>query len=115
MEVTENNHMFQEMETLFPGQVVAVVTRGRNIDLQLGEQPFPRPADQRVAVTLSVQNEAIEILTYSGSPVCVEAAGTSICLTPLITGSGEVVLVGESGLLDHQSGIRAAARTIHGT
>jgi hypothetical protein len=36
-------------------------------------------------------------------------------VTPLINGAGEVILLGESGLLDHQPGLRAEARTLQGT
>lgn len=114
-DVAADNHVFQEMEVLFPGRVVAVVQRDQKIDLQLGERCFLRPADQRVEVMLSMHDETVKILTYSGASVCVNIAGGSICVTPLITGSGEVILVGESGLVNQQSGIHAIARTIHRT
>lgn len=108
------SNLLAELELLFPGQIEAVVKHGKDIKLRLDIPTTPRPPDQRVAVTLSVRDEYFEIFTYSGVPVRVEFSKGAICVTPLITGSGEVILLGESGLLDDSPHIHVAASMLHG-
>jgi hypothetical protein len=107
--------LLAELEDFFQGRLVAVIQHDGELDLQLTEVPAPRPADQRVAVRIEWQNEHFLILTYSGNSVCLDTSAGRLCVTPLINGSREVILLGESGLLKHQPGLRAEARTLQDT
>jgi hypothetical protein len=107
--------LLTELEDFFQGRLTAVIQHNGELDLQLTEEPVSHPTDQRVAVRIEWQNEHFLILTYSGNSVCLETTAGRLCVTPLINGAGEVILLGESGLLDHQPGLRAEARTLQGT
>lgn len=105
--------LLAELEDFFQGRLAAVIQQDGEIDLQLSEAPAPRPPDQRVAVRLEWPGETIEILTYSGIAVCVDLPSGTLCLTPLITGSGSVLLLGDHGLIENLPNLRTEAHTLH--
>lgn len=106
------NALLQELEILFPGQIEAVIKNGEEIELRLADTKILRPADQRVAVRIIVQNKEFQILTYSGVAVCVESSIGTLCLTPLINGAGRVLLLSENGLFENQPGLQVEAHTL---
>lgn len=106
--------LLAELEEFFQGRLAAAIQHNGSLDLQLAEEPMNRPPDQRVAVRIAVRDESFVILTYSGQSVCLETGAGRICVTPLINGAGEVILLGESGLLEHQAGLRTEAHLLQG-
>ncbi len=104
--------LLSELEEFFQGRLAAVVQQDGEVDLRLIDVPVDREADQRVAVRLEWPGETIEILTYSGIAVCVDSPSGTLCLTPLITGSGSVLLLGDNGLIENQPGLRTEAHTL---
>jgi hypothetical protein len=104
--------LLSELEQFFQGRLAAVVQQNGEVDLRLADVPVERPPDQRVAVRLEWPGETIEILTYSGVPVCVDSPEGTLCLTPFITGSGNVLLLGDTGLLENQPGLHTEAHLL---
>lgn len=106
--------IFEELERLFPGQLQAVVQHAGQTDLRLSVVPNPkRSTDQRVRITVRSDGETTDILTYSGSEVCVPVKSGALSLTPLVTGEGDVlVLAGDNAFT--RSG-RVYSATIHAT
>ena len=109
--------VFAELEHLFPGQLQAVVRNGGQTDLSLSAIPDPElSTDQRVRITVRSGGETTDILTYSGREICVPLKSGPLCLTPLVTGEGNVlVLTGDSAFTRngriHSATIRATALT----
>lgn len=88
-----------EMEHTFPGQLQAVIRNGSQTDLRLSTFPEKElSTDQRVRVIVETGTETAEILTYSGRPVCIPLKSGSLCLTPLLTAKGEVLVVTEDNV-----------------
>lgn len=107
--------LLAELESFFQGRLAAVVRKDGAVDLRLIHEPIDRAPDQRVAVRLQWPEETIEILTYSGVPVCVDSPGGTLCLTPLITGSGSVLLLSDTGLLENRADLRTETQILQGT
>lgn len=85
-----------EMEHVFPGQLQAVIRSGSQTDLRLSMFPESElSTDQRVRVIVETGTETTEILTYSGRLVCIPLKSGTLCLTPLLTAKGEVIVVTE--------------------
>jgi hypothetical protein len=109
--------VFAELEHLFPGQLLAVVRSGEQTDLRLSAIPDPElSTDQRVRITVRSGGETTDILTYSGREVCIPLKSGALCLTPLVTGEGEVlVLTGDNAFTRsgsvHSASIRATTLT----
>lgn len=109
--------VFAELEHLFPGQLLAVVRSGEQTDLRLSAIPDPElSTDQRVRITVRSGGETTDILTYSGRQVCIPLKSGALCLTPLVTGEGEVlVLTGDNAFTRsgsvHSASIRATTLT----
>jgi len=109
--------VFAELEHLFPGQLLAVVRNGGQTDVRLSAIPDPEiSTDQRVRITVRSGGETTDILTYSGREVCVPLKSGPLCLTPLVTGEGDVlVLAGDNAFTRngriHSATIRATALT----
>lgn len=107
--------LLAELEKFFQGRLAAVIQHDGEIDLRLRDDSVARPPDQRVAVEIEWRNQKFVILTYSGEAVCLESEAGELCLTPLITGSGEVIIIGETGLMKNARDLRATARALQGT
>lgn len=104
--------LLSELEQFFQGRLAAVVQQDGEINLRLLDVPVDREPDQRVAVRLEWPGESIEILTYSGVAVCVDSPDGMLCLTPLITGSGNVLVISDTGLLKNKTGFRTKAHLL---
>ena len=86
--------LLSQMETLFPGQIRAIVERGEDVRIELADRPGPA-SDQPVVVTFRKLGKAIRVLSYSGRTVCLQLAGKEVCFEPLITEAGDVILSGD--------------------
>lgn len=82
--------LFGELETLFPGQLAAVVINNGEVSLVLSEQPVERPADQRLEIPLPGD---VVVLAYSG--VSIETSGRQV--TALLSGDGDAFAVDAGG------------------
>lgn len=91
-----SERILTEMEHIFPGQLQAVILSGSRTDLRLSKFPENElSTDQRVRVIVETGTETAEILTYSGRLVCIPLKSGPLCLTPLLTAEGEVIVVTE--------------------
>ena len=107
--------VFAELEHLFPGQLQAVIRNGGQTDLRLSAVPNPElSTDQRVRVTVRSGGETADVLTYSGHEVCIPLKSGALCITPLVTGEGDVLVLSDdtafarSGRV-HSATVRATA------
>jgi hypothetical protein len=92
--------LFSEIGPLFPDQLLAVIAERGNVEVKLAESPVEMPDDQRLQVTLRRGDRECTIYTFSGNNVCLEFAGESMCVTPLIQGDGSAfVLLNERVVL----------------
>lgn len=109
--------VFAELEHLFPGQLQAVIRNGGQTDLRLSAVPNPElSTDQRVRVTVRSGGETADVFTYSGHEVCIPLKSGALCITPLVTGEGDVlVLAGDEAFTRngriHSATVRARALT----
>lgn len=85
-----------EMETLFHGQLQAVISRRNEVSLDLSAAPSTNaePSSQPLAVVLRRGRQMIRVLGFSGREVCVLIDGRKECFEPLVNGNGKVFLVG---------------------
>jgi hypothetical protein len=86
--------LMAELESVFTGRMAGILTRDGEVEVLLSDSDFPRPTDQRVAFKIRGPDGEIIVLTYSGNPVTV---GPGHILTPLLSGGGEVLVVGDDG------------------
>ena len=87
--------LLSQMETLFPGQLRAVIERGDDVSIELCDRP-EAVSDQPVVVTFRKPGKAIRVLSYSGRQVCLQLAGEEVCFEPLVTKDGDVILAGDN-------------------
>jgi hypothetical protein len=111
--------VFAELETMFPGQLVAAVKENGSLDLQLAEVPGRLPKDQRILITLRKEARQVQVLTYSGYTARVNLGGHSLDVTPLVRGDGSVLIVAGNQLLEDAGapmidGFQVQARTLSG-
>jgi len=86
-------HLLDEMQKLFPGQVLAVVEQDHAVDLQLDESPTPVPTEQALQIELVRGTQRVEVLTYSGRSFSVKLDGRLTQFMPLLTGAGALIVV----------------------
>jgi hypothetical protein len=106
--------LLDELETLFPADLRGVVVQGEEVQLLLAPGATPRPSDQRILIEWQPGDQTVHILTYSGESICVEGPEGPLCLTPLLTGSGAVLILTESGLLETHASAEWDARRMEG-
>ncbi len=87
----------REIETLFPKQINAIVEENGEIRLDLAFNPDAL-TDQPVYVQLVHEGHTIRVVSYSGRRITVTVGQEKLTFEPLVTGSGEVILVGEDFL-----------------
>lgn len=108
--------LLAEMETLFPGQLDAVIASGGEISIRLApERGAATP--QRIAITLRRGASTVRVLAYSGRKVCLDLGGKRECFEPLLDADGQVILAGESFFWSPQNpsaldGYRVVARAL---
>lgn len=83
----------KEIGLLFPDQLDAIIARKGQLDLQLADSRIRGNPDQAVKITCSKDKESCVIITYSGRNVKFDFAGGELRITPLIDGSGSVILL----------------------
>jgi len=88
--------LLAEMETLFQGQLQAVISRGNEVSLDLAATSSINAecSSQPLAVILRRGRRMIRVLGFSGREVCVLIDGRKECFEPLVNGDGKVFLVG---------------------
>ena len=89
--------LLDELQRLFPGQLDAVIERGGSLQLELGSTPVldASPADQALLLELTRGTHRLRILAYSGRTVRLRIDHRELRFSPLITGSGQVMLAGD--------------------
>jgi hypothetical protein len=84
----------QEIETLFPRQVNAIVENQGEIQIDLASTADTH-TEQPVYVELRRGPHSVRIISYSGRSVTVSLGEEAVTIEPLITGNGKVILVGD--------------------
>jgi|GEM_PF-3429098 hypothetical protein len=91
-----SRQLLAELEALFPGQLEAVVERNGAIQLELADAPtVPAPADQAVLVEFIRGAQRLRVLAYSGRLVRLRLDRDELQFSPLLTGTGQVLLAGD--------------------
>lgn len=93
----QSRDLLAELNTLFPGQLNAVIDRDGvlQLDLAATSHTSPAVADQAILVELLRDGRILRILAYSGRTVRLELDGVSLRLDPLLTSAGDVLLAGD--------------------
>jgi hypothetical protein len=89
--------MLGQIEALFGPQLNAVVLQaGAAPDIRLSDNPDSAMGHaQPLMIELMRGAEIIRVLGYSGRTVCLQLAGQKVCIEPLATGDGNVILAGD--------------------
>lgn len=87
----------RQMETIFHGQLNAVIEHDGDVELDLTAEPT-MPSDQPVLVEFSRGTHVLRVLSYSGRRVCVNLDGRNTCFEALVTGDGNVIVTGDDFL-----------------
>ncbi len=108
--------LLKEMETLFPGQLDAIIESGGQISITLAQEPGVT-VPQRITITLRRGANTVRVLGYSGRKVCLTLDGRRACFEPLLNADGQVILAGESFVWSQQNpsaldGYRVVARAL---
>lgn len=108
--------LLAEMESLFPGQLDAVVANGNEISVELAQEPGTA-ASQRLTITLQRGATTVRVLGYSGRKVCLALNGRRECFEPLLTADGQVILAGVDFVWSRENpsplaGYRVSARAL---
>ena len=108
--------LLAEMESLFPGQLDAVVANGNEISVELAQEPGTA-ASQRLMITLQRGATTVRVLGYSGRKVCLALDGRRECFEPLLTADGQVILAGVDFVWSRENpsplaGYRVSARAL---
>ncbi len=97
--LSEHRKILKEMETLFQGQLTAVVEQGGETQVRLssfsGESPMK---SQRVMILLEKGASHVRIMSYSGQRTSVVLNGKTVYFEPLVTGSGKIMVMGDDFL-----------------
>jgi hypothetical protein len=105
-----------QMETLFPGQLNAIIERGANVQVDLAAAPGAA-SNQPLWIEFRRGTDRIRVLGFSGRQVCVDFAGRRVCFEPLLDEHGAVILTGDDFIWtpDHRAemtGWKIAAATL---
>lgn len=110
------NRVLQEMETVFPNRLNAVIERDGAFEVELSQDNAAAPG-QPIMMEFRRGSHALRVLGFSGRRVCVDLDGVKACFEPLVTGEGTVILSGENFLWspEHPSapdGFKVQARAL---
>lgn len=83
-----------QMQTLFPGQLNAVIERDGVAQLDLAGGPSSAANEQPLIVQLESGGQRLRVLSYSGRSITLELKGGRVTFEALVTGEGDVVLSG---------------------
>ncbi len=83
-----------QMQALFSGQLNAVIERNGNVQLDLAGRPSTLGTEQPLLVQLERGDQRLRVLSYSGRRITLELTSGSVTFDALVTGEGEVVLLG---------------------
>lgn len=86
-----------QLQQLFPGQLDAIIDRDGTLQLELSDKPaqVAPPADQALLLELTRGARRLRVLAYSGRPVRLRLDHHELRFSPLLTGSGQVMLAGD--------------------
>lgn len=90
--------LLAQIQELFNGQLDAVIDRNGSLQLELSALPsLDTPhADQALVLELTRGARRLRILAYSGRPVRLLLDQSEVIFSPFLTGSGKVLLAGET-------------------
>lgn len=83
-----------QLQTLFPGQLNAVIEHDGATQLDLGHESKADGASQPLVLVLERGGQRMRILSYSGRRITLDLKGARLSFEALITGDGGVVLLG---------------------
>jgi len=92
-DVATDQRILQQMQTLFPRQVNAVVEDNGRVSLAIAQSPEVG-SDQPVVVLFRQNGRTIRVLSYSGHKVCLPLGGEERCFEILATAAGGVIIEG---------------------
>ncbi|MDF3057802.1 MAG: hypothetical protein K0R17_2017, partial [Rariglobus sp.] len=84
-----------QMQTLFPGQLNAVIERDGNVQLDLAGGSSTAASEQPLVVQLERGGHRLRVLSYSGRSITLELKEGRLTFEALVTSGGDVVLSGE--------------------
>ncbi|MBC8010001.1 MAG: hypothetical protein H7067_07885, partial [Burkholderiales bacterium] len=107
--------LLAELETLFPGQLDAVIDREGILQLRLSDNASARsPADQALVVDLvRADGRRLRVLSYSGRAVDIELDGVAHRFEALLGGAGDIVLAGPDFVWTPSAPRRLAGWTVN--
>ena len=108
--------VFGQIEALFPNQLDSVIVSAAGVTVNTSDTPTTTYADQRIRLLLSKAGSKtadVEIVTYSGRHVCVKVRGNDLCMTPLLTGDGGVMVVTDTQVLGQDSPLPFPGYRLH--
>lgn len=108
--------VFAQIESLFPNQLDSVVVSAAGVTVNTSDTPTTTYADQRIRLVLSKagsKSADVQVVTYSGRRVCVEVRGNDLCMTPLLTGDGGVMVVTDTQVLGQDAVLPFAGYRLH--
>ena len=82
------------MEALFHEQLTAVIQESGKTEVRLTNSNLTAaPKTQAIMIVLKKGDSLIKILSYSGQQIEILLNGTKTVLEPLVTGSGEIMIL----------------------
>ena len=108
--------VFGQIEALFLNQLDSVIVSAAGVTVNTSDNPTATYADQRIRLVLSKagsKSADVQVVTYSGRRVCVKVRGSELCMTPLLTGDGGVMVVTDTQVLGQDSALPFAGYRLH--
>ncbi len=92
--IAEHRKIMKEMEALFHEQLTAVIQESGKTEVRLTNSNLTAaPKTQAIMIVLKKGDSLIKILSYSGQQIEILLNGTKTVLEPLVTGSGEIMIL----------------------
>lgn len=91
--MARSKKLVRELSVLFPGRLEAVVAHQNDFNLAISDQAAPQ-GRQPVLLEISRRGERSRIVTFSGETVELPMAGELLPLEVLLSGTGEILILG---------------------
>lgn len=108
--------VFGQIEALFPNQLDSVIVSAAGVTVNTSDSPVENYADQRIRLVLNKAGSDtadVQVVTYSGRRVCVKVRGNDLCMTPLLTGDGGVMVVTDTQVFGQDAVLPFAGYRLH--